>query len=69
MGRDRIGRDLRQEALDDGIAARVDLMAKHAQSVGAPCGVVHDARTHSLRMQGEAHGVDGGRNKSAEQPS
>ena len=57
-GRRRIGRDLGEQALDDGIGPRVDLLAKHAEHVGAPRGVIDNARAQARRMQGEAHGVD-----------
>ena len=58
FGRGRIGRDLGEQALDNRIAPRVELLTKHAQHMGAPRAIVHDPRPHAGRMQGEAHGVD-----------
>ena len=58
IGRRRIGRDLGEQALDDRIGAGVDLLAKDGQNMGAPRGVVHDARAQTCRMQHKAHGVD-----------
>ena len=57
IGGRRIGRDLVKQGLQDRVAASVDLLAKHAQRMGAPRGVVYDPRPHSRRMQGQAYGV------------
>ena len=58
IGRRRIGRDLREQTLDDRIGAGVDLLAQHSQDVRAPRGVVDNALPQARRMQGQAHGVD-----------
>ena len=67
--RRRIGRDLREQALENRIAAGVDLLPQHTQDMRPPRAVVHDPRPQARRMQSEANGIDCARMRSAEQPS